>query len=70
MDYGGSPNSTMLVRVFLLITMLSFFIGSIFMVIEGQKNDVDQANKKWFGVAQIVWVLLLFIAYVAKLVLF
>ena len=63
----GSSNSTTLVRVFLLVNMLALFLGSIFMVIEAKKGDSDQANKQWFGVAQIIWVILLFLGYLYTL---
>jgi hypothetical protein len=63
----GSSDATTFVRVLLLINMLALFMGSIFMVIEAKKGDSDQANKQWFGVAQITWVILLFLGYLYTL---
>ena len=64
-----NTNSSTLVRVFLAVGMLSLFLGSIYMILEGRGADTDQPNKTWFGVAQLIYVILLALAYIGLILL-
>ena len=64
-----NTNSSTLVRVFLAVGMLSLFLGSIYMILEGRGADADQPNKTWFGVAQLIYVILLALAYIGLILL-
>lgn len=64
-----NTNSSTLVRVFLAVGMLSLFLGSIYMILEGRSADTDQPNKTWFGVAQLIYVILLALAYIGLILL-
>lgn len=64
-----NTNSSILVRVLLAVSMLALFLGSIYMIIEGKGADSDQKNKTWFGVAQLIYAVLLAFAYMALIAL-
>jgi hypothetical protein len=64
-----NTNSSTLVRVFLAVGMLSLFLGSIYMILEGRRADADQPNKTWFGVAQLIYVILLALVYIGLILL-
>ena len=64
-----NTNSSTLVRVFLAVGMLALFLGSVYMIIEGRGADTDQPNKTWFGVAQLIYVILLALAYIGLILL-
>ena len=64
-----NTNSSILVRVLLAVSMLALFLGSVYMIVEGRGADTDQPNKTWFGVAQLIYAILLGLAYIGLLLL-
>lgn len=45
----------MVIRAFVVVVLISMFIGGAFMIAEGSKNDpASEPNKMYFGIAHLL----------------
>jgi len=61
---NNANNSSKFVRAALSGLLLLLFMSGVFMVVEANKPDPTEPNKKWFGTAYLIFAALLGMFYV------